>query len=262
MLIIGEKLNSSVPKTLEALNSHNEKYLTETIKRQAQCGAQYLDINTALTRDKETENMLWVIKLALENSPCGIMIDSPEPQVILDCMPALEGRRAIVNSITLDDKYDALISAIKETQAGVVCLPIKGRAIPETAQERVENAALLINKLRSAKIEDDKIYIDILAEAVATNGEAAKTALETLRLIREQFPRIHTVCGLSNISFGLPLRAKLNAAFLTMAMQNGMDSVIADPTSETVMDAVYIAQAMLGEDEYCIEFINYIREKD
>lgn len=261
MLIIGEKLNSSVPKTLEALNSHDEKYLTEMIKKQAECGAEYLDINTALTREKETENMKWVIGLALENSDCGIMIDSPEPDVIVSCLPALGERRAIVNSITLDDRYDALIEAVREARAGVVCLPIRGRAIPESAAERAENAKELITKLRGMGIEDGKIYIDILAEAVATNENAAVTALETLRLVREQFPKVHTICGLSNISFGLPVRAQLNAAFLTMAMQNGLDSAIADSTSEKVMDAVYIAQALLGQDEYCIEFINYIREK-
>ena len=260
MIIIGEKLNSSIPKTLEAINKQDFAYIVDLINRQTASGAEYLDINTALSGENEINNMLKLIDLALENSACGIMIDSPNPNVIIHCVPKIENRKTIINSITLDEKYDALIEIAKQYDTGLVCLPMKGNSIPSTAEERFQNAQEIINKLRCAEIQDENIYIDILVEAIATNENAAVVALKTIMLIKENFPKINTICGLSNISFGLPNRAKLNSAFLAMAMQNGLDSAIVDIISEDIKNALFASNALIGKDEYCIEYINYSRQ--
>lgn len=259
MIIIGEKLNSSIPKTLKALNGRDSAYLTGLIKRQAAAGAHYLDINTALTGADETENMLWLIRLVIENSGCGIMIDSPNPDVIRRCVDSAEDRPLIINSISIDDEYDELIEIAGRCGAGLVCLPMKGNKTPHTTAERLQNAQELTAKLRGAGIHDDAIYIDVLVEAIASNDGAALAVLNTITSVKECCPGVKTICGLSNVSFGLPRRAKLNGAFLSMAMQNGLDSAILDITSEEIRDALTASYALLGNDEYCMGYIGYCR---
>ena len=260
MIIIGEKLNSSVPKTLDALNRHDLDYVVRMIKQQELSGADYLDLNTALTGENEIDNMLWLIRLVKENSQCGIVIDSPNPDVIAHCLPNTKNNKTIINSITLDGKYDAVIEMSKQYGAGVVCLPIKEKSVPNAAGERFAYAVEIAAKLRHMGIEDENIYIDILVEAIATNSMATSVALETTKLVKKEFPKINTICGLSNVSFGLPRRAKLNGAFFIMMIQNGLDGAIVDITSDEIKNAIFTSNALLGKDEYCMEYIAHSRK--
>lgn len=259
MKTIGEKLNSSVPSTLAALNARDEASLVSVIRRQAECGADFLDINTALCGEQETELMKWVVGLALKHSDCGIMLDSPNPDVITACLPQLKGRAAMINSVSLDGSYDGLLAAAKEAGAGVVCLPIEGKLIPPSAQERLENANKLVQKLEGMGFARGQLYIDALVEAIATNGEAGRAALETMQMVSRELPGVNTICGLSNVSFGLPKRACLNAAFLAMALQSGLTAAILDVTSTRIRETLAASAALLGEDEYCMEYIGYHR---
>lgn len=259
MIIVGEKLNSSIPSTLSALQAHDGDYLVGLIKKQEEAGADYLDINTSLTGTGEAENMKWVIKLALENSGCGIMLDSPNPEIIAECISAIQDRPVIVNSVTLDSKYDLLTEIIKKYSAGVVCMPISEGIIPGSAEGRLENALKLTNKLIEAGIERNKLYIDLIIEAIATNNSSATTAEDTLKLIKEKLSGVNTICGLSNISFGLPMRARINAALMYKMKFAGIDAVIADVTSERIREAITISDMLLGNDEYCIDYIGYFR---
>ncbi len=258
MLKIGEKLNSSIPKTLEALKNHDEKYLIDLICRQEDAGADYLDINTALTEENELANMKWVIGLAKEHSACGIMLDSPNPAIIKAAIPFVGDRKLFLNSITLEQKYEPLYELIRDTNASVVCLPMTGREIPQAAAQRIENAKQLEKQLTAAGVPAEHIYIDALVEAVATAPDAPSITLETIRLLNTQ-TNVKSICGLSNVSFGLPGRARLNAAFLAMCMQAGIDALILDPTSIRMQEALYTAEALLGKDDYCLEYINYSR---
>jgi 5-methyltetrahydrofolate corrinoid/iron sulfur protein methyltransferase len=259
MIKIGEKLNSSIPKILKALHTHDEDSIVEMVKSQSEGGADYLDINTALTGDKERQNLEWLIGLTLQHSACGLMIDSPNPDVIASCLHMAAGRAVIINSVSLDDKYDELIRIAGELGAGFVCLPISGKKIPKTAGERFENAARLIEKMKAFGIEEKMLYIDVLVEALATDDQAGLTALETIKRMRDGFPGVNTICGLSNISFGLPGRERINAAFLTMAMECGLRSAILDITSPAIREALYTGNALLGRDEYCLDYIGYYR---
>ncbi|MBQ7025621.1 MAG: dihydropteroate synthase, partial [Peptococcaceae bacterium] len=198
-------------------------------------------------------------ELTKANCSCGIVLDSPNPQVIMECLPLCNGRKVIVNSITLSDKYDRLISAVKECGAGVICLPISDGRIPADAESRFENAAKMIEKLQSVGIAPENIYIDVLIEAVATNQDAAATTLKTVAMLTKEYKDVNTVCGLSNVSFGLPCRAKLNSAFLSMLMSAGLKAAILDAASASIADTVCIANALLGEDEYCMDYITRFR---
>lgn len=260
MLIISEKLNSSIPSVLEAFQTKNDAFLIDLIHSQEQAGATYIDINTALLQEKELETMVYAINLVKEHSKLNIMIDSPNVEVILDALKEAEGRRVIINSVTLTDRIDELIPVLCEnSDLGVVGLPIGEDGIPKTSKERVAVAGKLIQKLTDNGINEDRIYLDVLVEALAVGDENGKAVLETIRLMKEQYPKVKTTGGFSNISFGLPKRMVLNTAFLAMAMCLGLDSAIMDPAPDSMRKSYRAINALLGNDEYCMDYIDEIR---
>lgn len=261
MLKIGEKLNSSIPKTLAAMKERDDETLTRLIRDQEAGGAAYLDINTALVEEGEAEELRRILSMVLRESGCGIMLDSPNVQVLAETLPAAEGRPVMVNSVTLDSRYDPLLPLIREVGAGVVCLPMADGRIPPDPRQRVDNAEAIAGKLADAGIPAERIWIDVLAESVATSDRAARAALETIQQVKERLPEVRTLCGLSNISFGLPQRASINAAFLAMALACGLDGAILDVNSAKVRTALLAAEAILGRDEYCLEYIDAMRNQ-
>lgn len=259
---VGEKLNSSVPATGEAMLARDFDKLTALALAQAEAGASCLDINSALCGENETDMLCRLAALAAEKTDCDIMLDSPSPAAIIAALPHTGGRFTILNSVTADERLEELIPAAVEYSAGVVGLPIRSGAVPATPEERLENAVAIREKLAAAGIPDDRIYIDALAESVAMGGNEGKTLLETVRLLRRELPDIHVICGLSNVSFGLPKRAKLNAAAATLLIEAGADAFICDAASPSLKSAIAACEAFTGKDEYCMDYITYIRSEE
>ena len=148
MILIGEKLNSSIPKTNEAMAKRDERYIIEMIKLQEACGAHYLDINTA-TAGPESELMRWIIGLVREHSSCGIMVDSCNVPVIEDALEAASGADVIVNSITATKRLHELAGIIKEKNVSVVCLPIDDAGIRTTPTPFCQSPAALSKASRA-----------------------------------------------------------------------------------------------------------------
>lgn len=257
MIIIGEKLNTSIPKTLEAVQSRDEAALASLIHAQEDAGADYQDVNTAVG-DDELKSMRWLIGLVLSCSHGGIMLDSPSPEVIEDVIGMTAGRPVIVNSVTLSQRL-SLLPAIRETGAAVVGLPMDENGIPQTPEGRAENARRLTDKIVAAGISPDKIFMDVLAESVAVAASNLMTALASIPLINAIDPGIKTICGVSNVSFGLPRRVNINTAFLSAAVAMGLKSAILDITSPAVKTALMASLAVAGQDEYCLDYISHIR---
>lgn len=263
MIIIGEKLNSSIPFAQSAMNSRDAGIISTLIKNQIACGAHYLDINTAVC-ENELDTMLWMLKIAndeIHDNDCGIMIDTTSGYVAETAASAIKGRKIIINSVTLTDRFDELLPVIKKYNTGVVALPMGDFGIPATAAERADNAKALIERLKSEGISEERIYIDAMVEALATGQENPTITLDTIASVKAAYPNVNTVCGLSNVSFGLPKRACINTAFLAMAVHSGLDAAIMDITSKPMRDMLYAAQALCGRDEYCMDYITYMREE-
>ncbi|MDF2685048.1 MAG: Pterin binding enzyme [Clostridia bacterium] len=262
MTIIGEKLNSSIPNTLKIMNENNESLLISLIKDQEKNGADFLDVNTAICGEDELDKLQWIIKLIIENSACGIMIDSTNPIVIKKALEFTKNRTVIINSVTLSERIDELLPIIKQTEAGIVALPIDKDGIPKTIESRIDKARLLIDKITAFGINQGSIYLDILAETLSTDDNNALLCLNTITAIKKLYPKVNTICGLSNISFGLPKRININIAFLSAAVINGLDSVILDITSTPIKTAILSSLAVAGRDFYCLDYIRYTREID
>lgn len=253
MILIGEKLNSSIPKTLELYKSKNEEELINIIKAQKE--ADYLDINTGLC-DNEIDMMKYVIKLCGENSRAKIMPDSSNPEVLKEVCKYIKGD-FIINSITAKDRMEEIIPIIKEYNCGVVALPIVD-TVPSEPIKRLENAKIIMDRFEKENIPLDKVYFDILVEPLATNIESGKIIIDTLKLFKEN--GLKTTCGLSNVSFGLPNRKDINSMFLSNLMTLGLDSAICDVMNPEIIKSVKISNMILGKDEYCMKYIKYIKK--
>lgn len=262
MIRIGEKLNSSIPATQKMLESRDQEAVVALIEKQAQAGADYLDINTALCGDKELETMLWVMDLAIGHSDCGIMIDSPSTAVIKEAMAACKDRKLIVNSVTITDRIEEIAPLIAASGAGVVGMPVGGDGERGTLEGRMHNIALLVEKLRSYGIRDEQIYVDIMMEAAAFDSESPALALHVIGELKKRFGQVKSICGLSNVSFGLPGRVNINIAALSAGVFLGLDSAIMDVTSPKTRLAFLAADVVAGNDEYCMEYISYLREQE
>lgn len=257
--IIGEKLNSSIPSTLAMMQAADTDALTALVHSQKEAGAMYLDINTALCGESGVDLMRRLIDICRAEQ-IGVMLDSPDPSVIAQVLPETSGMDVIVNSVTCDERMPELLPLIAETGCGVVLLPIMGGRIPQSAEARVKNAVAGVRQLTDGGVAPDRIYIDALVESIATTPGAGRVTVDTVRLLHETLPDCHILCGLSNVSFGLPARASLNATALAMMVANGLDAAICDPLSPAIAGTLYASAAILGEDDYCIDYIGYIRD--
>ncbi|OPX44028.1 5-methyltetrahydrofolate:corrinoid/iron-sulfur protein co-methyltransferase [Ruminiclostridium hungatei] len=261
MIIVGEKLNSSIPRIFELMKARNSEELKKIAVAQQEAGANYLDINTAIFREQETEMLEYVLGIVLESTDCGIMLDSPSPAVIEKAIGRITGRDVIINSITLQDRINELLPVVKSHKCGIVGLPIDKDGIPKTSEKRLENSLKLVEILQEAGVPEDKIYIDVLAEALAVENENAKTTIDTIAALRKAQSDIHIICGVSNVSFGLPKRPDINAAFLNTAIYAGLDSGIVDITNEQIQSTIFISEMIAGKDEFCMEYLTYFRSK-
>ena len=257
--IVGEKLNSSIPSTGKAMLDGNMEFLTELARSQAENGADCIDINTALCGSGENDMLCKLTDIVKSQTECHIMLDSPSPEAIIAALPHTEGRYTILNSVTVDERIDELIPYAKEFSAGIVGLPIRAGHIPSSPEERLANASAICEKLTASGVSENNIYIDALAEAVATEPDAGKRLLETVKLIKKELPSVHLICGLSNVSFGLPKRGSINSVAATLLTDAGMDTFIADAASPSLKMALAAYGAFSGNDEYCIDYITHIR---
>lgn len=262
MIKIGEKLNSSIPRIKDAIEKYNEDFVMQTAKMQTDAGADYLDVNTGVFVSEEPERLVWLINTVRKATKTRLMIDSPSAKALEAGLKADTIGGSILNSITLEKKrFDSIVPLVLEYKTGIVALPIDENGIPGTSDGRFENAKRLISALHDKGIEDDRIFIDALAEGVATESTAARATIETIRLIRQEYPDVHIVCGLSNVSFGLPDRTLINSAFMSAAVYNGLDAAIYDVANKTLEGVLMASNVIAGNDEYCLDFISYSRDK-
>ncbi|MEK7449288.1 MAG: methyltetrahydrofolate cobalamin methyltransferase [Planctomycetota bacterium] len=262
MLIIGEKINSSHPKISRAIAGQDAAYLQKLAQEQVAGGAQMLDVNCGTVKN-EPAAMDWLVKIIQEKVQVPLVIDSPNPEAIeagLSRLSAGHQEQAMVNSITAEkERFEKILPLVKKYNAGVIALTMNEQGIPRTALERFTIAQNLQQITGDYKIPLSNLYIDPLVQPVASEPQQVIEFLESLRLIKT-LPKAQTICGLSNVSFGLPNRSLLNAIFIAMCFGYGLDAAIIDPTDKNIMGAVRAAEALLNKDEYCLNYIKAYRE--
>jgi 5-methyltetrahydrofolate--homocysteine methyltransferase len=260
MIIIGEKINGAIPSVAKAIEARDEAFIRDLAVRQAEFGATYIDVCASTSPNVERETLKWLMDIVQDATDTPLSIDSSDPKVILDVLPHAK-RPGIINSASDEGgKCEIIFPAIADTKWNVIALTCDNTGIPTEPAVKIKIAATIVEKAQKCGIPVERLFIDPLVNSIATVGQALTGFTEALRSIKAEFPGIHITSGLSNISFGMPIRKSINQNFLVLAMGAGMDSAIMDPTSLDMRTSLYAAEMLLGLDEYCIEFLDAYRE--
>ena len=263
MLIVGELINSSRKAIKPAVEDKDAGFVQDLAIKQVESGADYVDVNCGTQVFNEVETMQWLVQSIQEKCNSPLCIDSPSEKALAAGLEAAKGngKQQMINSITAEsDRYAAIISLVQQYKTKVVALCMDDTGMPETAEDRIRIVDKLIADLTKDGVDEDRIYLDPLVKPVSTGDKFGMEVLETVRYIRENYPNVHAICGLSNISYGLPNRKILNRAFMVQTMALGMDGYILDPLDKEMMGMVYASQALLGKDEFCMKYLTAHRE--
>ena len=261
MIVVGERINSSVNAVRAAIENNDAAFIQELAKKQYEAGATYIDVNAGTFLKDEPEKLEWLVNIIQEVIDAPFSLDSPNPEALETALKANKNGKPIINSITgEEERFNAVIPLVARYKTGIIALCMDDSGMPETADERIAIARNLVQKLMAEGVKPDDIYIDPLVRPVGTGSHYGVVAIETIRRVREEFPDVHIMCGLSNISFGIPARRLMNQAFLVAAMTAGMDSAIMDPLDRRLMGLMYACEALLGKDEFCINYLMKYRE--
>jgi len=259
LIIIGEKINGSIPSVAEAIANHDSDFIKHLAKIQTDSNASYIDCCASVEEIKEVETLHWLIDCIQEVSDLPVCVDSPSPQICVDALKFCK-KEGIVNSVSMEsNKTDIIFPAIADTGWGCIALLCGEKGIPNSAGKRMEIFEQIMIKAKEYGIAPSRLYIDPLVVALSTDQEALSTFTSCCREIKDAYPDIHITSGLSNISFGLPARKNINKAFMVLSMEAGMDSAIADPTNRDMVGIIYATEALLQNDEYCLDYIHAYR---
>ena len=235
--------------------------IVDLARRQSEAGASYIDVNAGMFYQNEVEILEWLIETVQAEVKTPFAIDSPSAKAILAGLKANRNGKPIINSITGEkERINSILPLVAEYKTGIIALCMDDRGMPETSAERVEVARNLITLLTREGVAHDDIYIDPMIRPIGTGSHYGIVALETMRAVKDEYPDVHIACGLSNISFGIPARKVVNQAFLVAAMTSGMDGAILDPLDKKLMTFLYATEALLGVDDFCMNFITKFRE--
>ncbi len=260
MLIVGELINASRKSIETAIEAKDVETIQEVARSQFEAGANYIDVNAGVFVDQEKEYLKWLVSTVQSAIDVPCCIDSPDPEAIETALSVHKGA-AMINSISFEkERYDKLLPIMAGTDLKVVALCMSDEGMPQTADERLSIAEKLIQGLVKNNIPIENIYVDPLVQPVSTSDTYGVEFLKAIDLISTTFEGVHTICGLSNISYGLPVRKHLNQVFMVMAIARGLDGVIINPLDRQIMANIIAAQTLMGKDAFCGEYINAYRE--
>ena len=259
-VIIGERINPTGKKLLkEALRNNDMDYIYREGVAQADAGADILDVNVGLPEIDEPTMMVNAVKGLQSILDTPLQIDTSDTVAMENALRIYNGK-PMINSVNgKEESMNSVFPLVKKYGGVVVCLTLDEKGIPETADGRMAIAEKIVNRALEYGISKNDLVFDPLCMTVSTNKENAKITLECVRRLKNDLG-VHTVLGVSNVSFGLPNRELLNSTFFTLAMQNGLSAGIINPKSEMMMNAYYSYNALMGYDENFEAYISSVTE--
>jgi 5-methyltetrahydrofolate--homocysteine methyltransferase len=260
LIIIGEKINGTIPSVKRAIEEKDEAFIRALAIRQADAGADYIDVCASTSPEKEVETLTWLMEIVQDSVDKPLCIDSPNTNIIEQVFKFAK-RPGIINSVSEEgNKCDVIYPLIQGTEWQVIALTCDSKGIPSDVETRVTITKSLVEKAAKYDITPEKIHIDPLVMALSTDNQSLLKFVETLRTAKQMYPTIKVTSGLSNISFGMPLRKIINQNFFTLAICEGMDSAIMDPLNRDIMATLLATEALLGQDRHCRKFANAYRK--
>jgi len=261
MLIVAERINATRRRVARALGEKDAGYIAREVRMQAEAGADFIDVNAGSEPRKEVEHLKWAVQTVQQNTDLPLCIDSSGPEGFAAALPLVKNDVVMINSVNGEQsKIDAILPLAAEHNARLVALTMDERGLPHTADQRLEIAERIVSAADAHGIEPASIYVDPCVQPLCTSPDQVTSVVESVARIMEHIPGIHTICGLSNISFGLPYRGILNRVFLCYLIRAGLDAAICDPTERDMTAAIVAAEALCGRDEFCMNYIRAERE--
>jgi 5-methyltetrahydrofolate--homocysteine methyltransferase len=259
MQIIGEKINGTRKRVAQAIAERDADFIRDLARQQAEAGSTWLDVNAGTHPQQEPHDLVWLIENVQAVVDTPLCLDSANPQALAVAIKAVH-KTPLINSISGEPQQLAgILPLVAEHGCQVIALAMDAKKVPETSEARLAVVHKVMAATRSAGIPDEHIYIDPLAMTITTNIQSGLIFLETVRAIREAYPAVHFTAGLSNISFGLPARSYINRAFLTLALEAGLDSAILDPLDRELRATLLAAELVLGRDRHCLNYTRAFR---
>lgn len=254
--IVGERINPTGKRLLQAqLREGSMDKVLQFAEEQEQCGAQVLDVNMGMSGIDEKEMMLRAIEEVSGVTNLPLSLDSSHVEVLEAALRHYPGR-ALINSISLEtEKYEKLIPIAKKYGAMFILLPLSDQGLPENLEKKKEIIETVLKRAYECGLNKDDVVVDGLVATVGANKRAGLETLETIRYCKEK--GLATICGLSNISFGMPERSYVNTAFLALAIREGLTMAIANPSQELLVSCALATDLLLAKEEADIRYIEY-----
>lgn len=255
MIIIGEKINGAIPSVATYIKERNAEAIAELARAQTDAGANYIDVCAGTSAEDEYDALCWLLDVVQNTVDTPICLDSPDPQMLLRVLPLVK-KPGIINSVSLEKgKCEQLLPFLRDNpqwQAVFLCCSQQGNA--RTVEEKMAVAEEMLQRAEAEGISANRIHIDPLVLALSAVNDAACVFVETVRKLREKYPTVHITAAVSNISFGMPARRLVNAGFLAMSMEAGLDSAIMDPTNKEMKGTILANEALLAKDRLCRKY--------
>jgi 5-methyltetrahydrofolate corrinoid/iron sulfur protein methyltransferase len=259
MIIIGELINASRKTIGAAIEARDAAAIQQVAKDQAAVGTDYIDVNAGVFVGREADYLTWLVETVQSavDKPCAI--DSPDPKAIEAALAAHKGI-AMINSISLEkERCDNLLPILAGTDLKVIALCMSDAGMPQTVDDRLKIVDALVGALVKNNVRIENIFVDPLVQPMSVDNRFGMAFLNAVEAIMTRFPGIHTACGLSNISYGLPVRKFLNQTFMAMAIAKGLDGAIVNPLDRRMMANIVAAEALAGKDNYCMKYLKAYR---
>ncbi|WP_457790708.1 homocysteine S-methyltransferase family protein [Anaeromassilibacillus sp. SJQ-5] len=254
-VIVGERINpTGKARFKQALRENDMEYILREGIAQQESGAHVLDVNVGLPEIDETERMTGVVRALQGVTDLPLQIDTSDGRAMEAAMRLYNGK-PLINSVNgKQESMDMVFPLVKKYGGVMVALTLDEGGIPETAEGRLRIAEKIVRRAEACGIDRRDILVDALTMTISTGAEAALVTLETVRRVKAELG-VGTILGVSNISFGLPQRENINAAFYLMALQSGLDAAILNPNAEAMMKAYFSFRALSAQDEQCGAYI-------
>lgn len=255
-MVVGERINPTGKKKLQAqLREGKLDMALAFAEEQEACGAQILDVNMGMSGIDEKEMMLRAVQEIGEVTNLPLSLDSSHIDVLEAALRRYPGR-ALVNSVSLEkEKFERLLPIVAKYGAMFILLPLSDRGLPENMEEKKEIIHSIVERALELGMKKEDIVVDGLVTTVGANKKAALETLETIRYCRAL--GLATICGLSNISFGMPERSFVNTAFLTLAISAGLTMAIANPSQELLMGGALAADLLMNKEDSDVRYIEF-----
>lgn len=260
MIIIGEKINGTIPSVKVAIEKRDAAFIANLAVKQTEAGADFIDVCASTAPEVEIETMKWLMEVVQDATDTPLALDSPNPKVI-EAVFKYANKPGMINSISEEgNKCEVLLPLMENNTWEVVALTCDHEGIPDNVERKVKITNSMVEKAAKYGIEPNRIHIDPCVMALSTDNDALLNFAEEIKQIRALHPTIHVTGAISNMSFGLPVRSLINMTAMAFAIQAGMDSAVLDPLNRDMMGTIFATYALLGKDKHCRKYSKAYRQ--